>query len=427
MSGEGGNMTPPRVCRRHCAAAFVATILFCGLVSVRAAEPIRIGFGEAQTGSLAAIGKSGILAMEIWAEKVNAAGGLLGRPVKLIFYDTQSNPANVPGIYVKLLDIDHVDFVLSSYSTNMAAPAMPIVIGHNKLFLTLFALAVNSEFHYPRCFAMIATGPDPKRAFSQGFFDIAMSLTPKPETLAILGADAEFARNATDGARLNAKAAGLRIVYDSSYPPTTADFTPVVRAVRATNPDVIYVASYPTDSAGILRAASEMGLKTRLLGGSLVGLASAAMKTQLGPLLNGVVLGEQWVPAPKLQFPGVMEFLQVYRSRAIAAGVDPLGVFLPPFAYARMQVLEQVVEATGTLDDGKLADYIRSHTLKTVVGDVGYGADGEWADSRLVWTQFQGIKGNDLAQFKEPATEVVLLPKAARSGELITPYQAGSP
>jgi branched-chain amino acid transport system substrate-binding protein len=427
MSGEGGNMTRLRVCRRHCTAAFVATILFCGLVSVRAAEPIRIGFGEAQTGSLAAIGKSGILAMEIWAEKVNAAGGLLGRPVKLIFYDTQSNPANVPGIYVKLLDIDHVDFVLSSYSTNMAAPAMPIVIGHNKLFLTLFALAVNSEFHYPRCFAMIATGPDPKRAFSQGFFDIAMSLTPKPETLAILGADAEFARNATDGARLNAKAAGLRIVYDSSYPPTTADFTPVVRAVRATNPDVIYVASYPTDSAGILRAASEMGLKTRLLGGSLVGLASAAMKTQLGPLLNGVVLGEQWVPAPKLQFPGVMEFLQVYRSRAIAAGVDPLGVFLPPFAYARMQVLEQVVEATGTLDDGKLADYIRSHTFKTVVGDVGYGADGEWADSRLVWTQFQGIKGNDLAQFKEPATEVVLLPKAARSGELITPYQAGSP
>jgi branched-chain amino acid transport system substrate-binding protein len=429
MSGEGGNMTPIRVCRRQCAAGFVAAIVFGGPIAARAAgpEPIRIGFGEAQTGSLAAIGKSGILAMEIWAEKVNAAGGLLGRPVKLIYYDTQSNPANVPGIYVKLLDVDHVDIVLSSYATNMAAPAMPVVIGHDKLFLTLFALAVNSEFHYPRCFAMIATGPDPKRAFSQGFFDIAMGLAPKPQTLAILGADAEFARNATDGARLNAKAAGLRIVYDSSYPPTTTDFTPVVRAVRATNPDIIYVASYPTDSAGILRAASEMGLQARLLGGSLVGLASAAMKTQLGPLMNGVVLGEQWVPAPKLQFPGVMDFLQLYRSRAAAAGVDPLGVFLPPFAYARMQVLEQAANATATLDDGKLADYIRSHSFKTVVGDVAYGADGEWAESRLVWTQFQGIRNNDLAQFKEPATEVVLLPKTARSGELITPYQAGSP
>ena len=403
----------------------VAALVVCGITPARATEPITIGFGEAQTGGLAAIGKSGILAAEIWAEKVNAAGGLLGRPVKLVGYDTQSNPANVPGIYVKLLDVDHVDFVLSGYSTNMAAPAMPIVTGHNKLYLSLFALAINSEYHNARVFAVMPVGPEPKLAFSHGFFDLAMSMDPKPKTLAILGADAEFARNATDGARINAKAAGLTTVYDASYPPTTTDFAPVLRALRATNPDVIYVASYPTDSAGILRAASEMGLKARMFGGNLVGLATAAMKTQLGPLLNGIVLGEQWVPALKLQFPGVMDFLATYRARAKEAGVDPLGVFLPPFAYARMQVLEQAVKATGTLDDGKLADYIRSHTFNTVVGDVTYGKDGEWADSRLVWTQFQGIKGNDLTQFMESEVEVVLLPPVARSGTLVTPYQAG--
>jgi branched-chain amino acid transport system substrate-binding protein len=183
--------------------AWSAAILLGAFTSARAAgpEPIRIGLGEALTGSLAVIGKSGILAMEIWAEKMNAAGGLLGRPVKLVYYDNQSNPANIPGIYIKLLDIDHVDIVLSSYSTNMAAPAMPIVIGRNKLFISVFALAINSEFHYPRCFAMIATGPDPKRVFSQGFFDLTASLTPKAETIAIMGADSEFARNATDGAR----------------------------------------------------------------------------------------------------------------------------------------------------------------------------------------------------------------------------------
>jgi branched-chain amino acid transport system substrate-binding protein len=418
--------------KRHCAARYIAlsaAILFGALVSARAAdpEPIRIGLGEALTGSLAVIGKSGILAMEMWAEKVNAAGGLLGRPVKLVYYDNQSNPANIPGIYIKLLDVDHVDILLSSYSTNMAAPAMPIVIGRNKLFLSVFALAINSEFHYPRCFAMIAAGPDPKRVFSQGFFDLATSLTPKPETIAIMGADSEFARNATDGARANAKAAGLKIVYDSSYPPTTVDYSPVVRAVRATNPDVIFVASFPTDTAGILRNAAEIGLKARLFGGPMIGLATASMKTQLGPLLTGIVLAEQWIPAPGLQFPGVMEFLQLYQSKAQAAGVDPLGFFLPPFAYARMQVLEQAVNATGTLDDGKLADYIRTHSFKTFVGDIAFGQDGEWANSRMLWTQFRGIKNNDLAQFKDTSTEVVLLPEAFRSGELVTPFQAGSP
>ena len=413
----------PEMGRRFTLGMLAAT----GLTRAAAAdpEPIKIGFAEAMTGGLAAIGKSGILATQLWAEEINAKGGLLGRPVKLIFYDNQSNPANVPGLYVKLLDVDRVDVVLSGYATNMAVPAMPVVISHNKLYLSLFSLATNSEFHYPRTFAMIATGPDPKKAFSQGFFEIAAAMEPKPRTLAIVGADAEFPRNATDGARQNAAATGLSIVYDKSYPPATTDFSPILRAVRATNPEIIYVASYPTDTAGILRAAAEMGLTARLFGGSLVGLSTAAMKTQLGPLLNGVVIVEQWVPAPGLRYPGVMEFLKLYRSRAIPEGVDPLGVFLPPFAYARMQVLEQAVKSVGSLNDDALAEHIRSHAFKTIVGDVAYGKDGEWAESRLVWTQFRGIRGNDLAQFETTETEAVLLPKAVRSGELIHPYAAG--
>ena len=412
--------------RAICALLFAVTLAWA---PARAAEPepIKIGFGEALTGSLAVIGKSGIVAMQIWAEQINAKGGLLGRQVKLIYYDNQSNPANVPGLYVKLLDVDHVDFVLSGYATNMAVPGMPIAISHKKLYLSLFSLATNAQFHYPKSFSMIATGPDAKVAFSKGFFELAMELDPKPATVAILGSDTEFARNGTDGAKINAAAAGLKIVYDGNYPPTTTDYTPIVRALKATNPDIVYIASYPADTTGILRAATEMGLKTRMLGGSLVGLATASMKTQLGPLLNDIVLGEQWVPAPKLQFPGVMEFLELYRARAVAEGVDPLGVFLPPFAYARMQVLEQAVTATKSLDDGVLADYMHSHTFKTVVGDITYDKDGEWAENRLVWTQFQGITGNDLEQFRRSDTEVVLIPKVFRSGTLRTPYKIGNP
>ena len=308
-------------------------------VGTGSAQPITIGFAEALTGGLAAVGKSGILAMQIWAEDVNAKGGLLGRPVKLVFYDNQSNPANVPGIYVKLLEIDHVDMVISGYSTNMTAPAMPVVMGHNKLFVSLFCLAVNTEFHYPRYFSMLPVGPDPKHAFSQLYFDLAMTLTPKPKTVAIVAADAEFARNASDGARDNAKAAGLKIVYDSTYPPTTADYSPIVRAVRAANADIIYVASYPPDTAGILRAASEIGLEAQLFGGGMVGVATAALKTQLGPLLNGVVVQQNWVPAPTLQYPGVMEFLARYRSQGggrgcRSAGRVPAALGLCPYAGA---------------------------------------------------------------------------------------------
>jgi branched-chain amino acid transport system substrate-binding protein len=392
-----------------------------------AAEPITIGFAEALTGSLAVVGKSGLLAEQLWAEEVNAKGGLLGRQVKLVYYDNQTNPANVPGIYTKLLDVDHVDLLLSPSATHMVAPAMPIAMAHNKLFISVFCLAVNHEFHYPRYFSMLPTGPDPMHAFSQGYFDLAMAETPQPRSIAIVAADAEFSRNASSGARDNAKAAGLRIVYDGTYPPTTADYTPIVRAVRASNPDIIYVASYPADTAGILRAVHEVGLRVRLFGGNLVGLQTTALKTQLGPLLNGVVVNENWIPAPALRFPGVMDFLARYQAKAPAEGVDPLGWFLPPFAYARLQVLQQAVTATGGLDDAKLADYVHANSFKTVVGDIAFGQDGEWTAPRIIWTQFRGIQGHDLAQFKDPSTEIVLLPGAYKSGELSYPYESAAP
>src|SRR5690349_189508 len=209
-------------------------------------EPIKIGFGMSLTGPLAANGKQALLGMKIWEEETNAKGGLLGRPVKLIYYDDQSNPSTVPGIYTKLLDVDKVDIVISGYATNMIAPAMPVIIQHKRTFLGLLGLAVNTEFNYPNYFSIAPTGgPKPKQSFSKGFFEVAMAQNPKPATIAFVGADAEFPRNALEGAHELAKEAGLKVVYDKTYPPTTADYTPIVRAIQATNPDLVFVASYP--------------------------------------------------------------------------------------------------------------------------------------------------------------------------------------
>src|SRR4029077_14774558 len=118
------------------AATALATCLLAG-AAARAAAPITIGFGMARTGGLAAAGKTALLAMQIWQDDVNAQGGLLGRPVKLIYYDDQTSPPTVPGIYTKLLDVDKVDIIVSGYATNRTAPAMPVAIQHDRLFLGL--------------------------------------------------------------------------------------------------------------------------------------------------------------------------------------------------------------------------------------------------------------------------------------------------
>jgi branched-chain amino acid transport system substrate-binding protein len=406
---------------RRLAIAAAATLMWIG--AARAEAPITIGFGMALTGGLAPIGKAALLAMQIWEADVNAKGGLLGRPVKLVYYDDQSNPATIPGLYTKLLDVDKVDLVISGYATNMIAPAMPIIMQHNRTFLSLFGLAVNSEFKYPKYFSFTPTGgPEPKQSFAAGFFAMAMAQDPKPQTLAIVGADAEFPHNAIDGARVLAKQAGLKIVYDKTYPPSTTDYTPIVRAIQATNPDLVLVCSYPPDTVGMVRAAHEVGLKTKLFGGGMVGLQSTAIKVQLGPLLNGIVDYDFWLPWSRLSSDESKEFLKKYPAQAPAAGVDPLGYYLPPFAYSYLQVLQQAVAGINGLDQDKLADYLRTHTFKTIVGDVKFGANGEWAEPRVNEVQFQGVKANDMEQFRDPKTEVILWPPELKTGDVRYPY-----
>jgi branched-chain amino acid transport system substrate-binding protein len=398
-------------------------VLSLAAAAAQSGDPIKIGYGISQTGGLAPNGKSALLAQQIWEEDVNAKGGLLGRPVKLVYYDDQTNPATVPALYQKLLDLDKVDIVIGGYGTNLLAPAMPVVIQKKKMFIGLFGMAVNTEFNYPKYFSMIPLGPTPKTAMSKGFFEAAMAQNPKPQTVAIVAADAEFPINGSEGARENIKSTGLKVVYDKRYPPATTDFAPIVRAIQATNPDIVAIFSYPPDSVGFVRAVNEIGYKPKMIGCGMVGLQATAIKTQLGPLLNGFVNYDFWLPIDKLNFPGVAEFLKRYQARAAAAGVDVLGYYIAPWGYAQLQVLEQAVMATTSLDDDKLAEYIRKSTFKTLVGDVTFGAQGEWAESRVLQVQFQHIKGNDVGQFRDISTQVVITPTQYESGEMIYPYE----
>ena len=416
-----------KTCRNRLKLLLSAAALLFGIASAafpaHAADPIKIGTGMALTGGLAANGKAAILAMKIWEEEINAKGGLLGRPVQLIYYDDQSNPSTVPGIFTKLLDVDKVDLICGDYGTNLLAPAMPVVIQHNMTFFALFGLDVNREFQYPRYFAMQpAGGPNPSAAFSQGFFEVAAAQNPKPKTLAIMAADAEFPHNAADGARENAKKAGLQIVYDKTYPPNTTDYSPIVRAVDAANADVVFSASYPPDAVGIVRAANEIGLKAKLFGGGLVGLQYASIKQQLGPMLNGIVNYDFWEPAKTLEFPGVEEFLKKYQAKAASEGVDPLGYYLPPFAYANLQVLQAAVEGTNSLDQDKLADWLRKNTIKTIVGDLAFGSNGEWKEARVLQVQFHDVQGSDLDQWKTDAKQTILWPDKYATGKAAYPY-----
>ena len=402
----------------------LALPLFTLAAPARAADPIKVGFSMALTGSVAQNGKQLIIALELWRDDVNAHGGLLGRPVELVYYDDQSNPTNVPGVYTKLITVDKVDLLLGPYATNMAAAAMPVIMQHNMTTISMLAVDVNRHFHYSGYFDMIPVGPEGTKAFSKGFFVLAAAQKPKPQTVAIVAADAEFAKTSADGARENAKADDFKIIYDQSYPPSTTDFAPVMRAVQAANPDIVFVAAYPPDTVGIVRAAAEIGLNPKMFGGTMIGLLITPIKTQLGPMLDGIVISESFVPAPSFNFPGVTDVLKRYQAKAVGEKIDPIGYAFVPFGYAAGQVLAQAVETTRSLDHAMLADYIHHHTFYTVVGEINYAPDGAWAAPRTLFTQFQNVTTANIDQFRDGSVQPILWPPQYKTGTMIYPYAA---
>src|ERR1044071_2684293 len=290
--------------------------------------------------------------------------------------------------------------------------------------ISFTAIGINDKFHYDKYFSMVSTGPEGVNAFSIGFFNLAAAQKPKPQTVAILAADAEFAQSAAQGAREEIKKHGFKIVYDKSYPPSTTDFAPVVRAVQAANPDIVYVGAYPPDNVGIVRAANEIGLNPKLFGGAMIGMLITPIKVQLGPIMNGLVITESFVPSPKLNFPGLDDVMKRYQAKAGELKTDPIGFAFVPFGYTNGQILQQAVTATKSLDHEVLAKYIHANSFKTVVGEISFGKDGEWSKPRMVVTQFQNIEPSNVEQFKSGVKQPILWPPEYKTGTMIYPYEA---
>jgi branched-chain amino acid transport system substrate-binding protein len=399
-------------------AALAATAGFPGAAFAQAG-PVKVGMSMPQTGSLGAGGQAALLALRMWVEDVNKKGGLLNRQVELIAYDDQTNPANVPGIYTKLLDVDKVDLLIAPYGTVPTAPIMPLVKQRGLLLMGNFSFQVNAKVQHDMWFNNAPWND--ASSWSDGFFRAGHKAGAK--TVAVLAADNDFAQNLANGARALAKKAGIQSVYDQNYPPSTTDFSSLIRGVRAAKPDMVFVMSYPNDSVAIMRAVNEIGVgsSVKIFGGGMVGLQFTPIMVSLGSLLNGVLNYNSYVPGMK--YPGIEDFLARYSKKAAEAKVDPLGFYLPPFNYAIGQMLEQAVGATKSLDHKQLAAYFRKSEVKTIVGPIRWDKNGEWANPRVVQAQFRGVADKDMEQFRKAGKQVVVYPDEYKTGDVITPFE----
>src|SRR5258708_27964867 len=300
-------------------SSIVCAVVFAVFSTVSSAQnPVKIGMSMPQTGPLGAGGKAALVALRMWVEDVNAKGGLLGRKVEFIVYDDQTNPANTPGIYTKLLDVDKVDLLIAPYGTVPTAPIMPLVKQRGLLLMGNFSFQVNHTVKHDKWFNNAPWGD--ATSCTEGFLRIGQNIGA--QTIAFIAADQEFAQNLANGAKEIAKKSGLKTVYEQNYPPATVDFSAMIRAIRAARPDMVFVCSYPNDSVAIVRAVNELGVgpTVKLFGGGMVGLQFTPVMESLGSSLNGIVNYHSYVPGMK--YPGIEDFLQRYAKKAAEAKVD---------------------------------------------------------------------------------------------------------
>ncbi len=389
--------------------------------AAHAQQPIKIGMGISQTGALGGGGKSALLALHMWADDVNAKGGLLGRKVELVVYDDQSNPATTPGIYTKLIDVDKVDLLIGPYASVPTAPIMPLVKQRDLLLMSNFTFKLNRNLKHDKVFNNSPWSNEEDLA--DGVLQIGRAAGAK--TIAILAADQEFAQNLANGAKSIAGRMGLKTVYEQNYPPSTVDFSAMIRAIRAAKPDIVYVCSYPNDSVAILRAVKEIGIgdSVKVFGGGMVGLQFTPVIVGLGSLANGVVNFTSYAPGKTMDFPGIRDFLDRYSKKAVAENVDPLGYYLPPYSYAIGQMIAQAVTATKSLNHKVLAEYLHKNEMQTIVGPIRFDALGERAKPAVPLVQFRSLVDKDVEQFRKPGRLVIVSPPQYKTGEAIVPFE----
>lgn len=411
-------MKSARIGRRTAIAGALAT--GAALPTMAQQGPIKIGMSMPLTGGLAAGGKSALIGIEVWRDDINQKGGLLGRKVELIVYDDKSSAAETPAIYSKLLDVDKVDLLFAPYATVPTAPIMPLVKQRDLLLMGNFSFQVNRTVKHDKWFNNAPWGP--ADSWARGFIDLGMKAGAK--TMALIGADQEFAQNLMKIAKTVADEKGVKVVYEQSYPPATVEFSAMVRAIRAARADMVFVCSYPPDSVGLLRAINEIGIgdSVKLFGGGMVGLQFAAVMESMGSLLNGVVNYNSWLPEKSMEFAGTKDFFVKYQKRAVEAKVDPLGYYLAPFGYAMGQLVEAAANDSKSLDQKKMAEFLHKSEVQTIVGPIAFGPDGERKESATLMAQFRGVVDKNIEQFRNPGKQIILFPEKWKTGELVAPF-----
>jgi branched-chain amino acid transport system substrate-binding protein len=373
----------PRVTRTSWLCAVVLASLVgtaCKGGNKQDASAFHIGVITSLTGPAAAFGQAHKHGYNIAVAELNAKGGVLGKPIELVFYDDQSKPDQAVQGVAKLVDQDHVPIILGAYSSETTRAIVPAVTQKQVPLIMPTATADNVMETGSRWVFRICAGAN---SYAAAMIDFLKN-NGAPKTIAIVYENTNFGQANGKSMKTAAPAAGMTVVDEEVYQASSPDYKALLQRVQATNPDAVYFASYLLDATALMRQSAQVNLSPKFLTAAGTGFSAAEFPTEkgAGKYAEYTYSVSQWLPSAK--WAGSKEFDDAYFK---IAGSHP--------AYHGMQAYAALVVAAAAINEAKsdqpaaIADALRKLKLETPFGPIQFDAKGQNAHPVLV-TQVQG-------------------------------------
>jgi branched-chain amino acid transport system substrate-binding protein len=370
----------------------IAIVLLALATTVAAAPsgtPVRIGGTLALTGPLGPTALLHKIAGEVYVDELNKGTGLLGRPVEWVLLDDQSKPELTRSLYEKLITVDKVDLIIGPYATSGILAAMGVAQRYQKVYVHhSFGMPhlAKYEMHFPTA----AFGPEPNRTLPTTVFDGLAATSRPPKTVAILTSKFPSAQFQSSGAKDVAEKRGLKVVLYLEYEFGTRDWGALAARVKDANPDFLWVGALGLDGNQLLEAMKKLEYAPPRhfhlfpAPGPLAGAPDGKLA------LSSTVFEEH---PPFTNNPGAAKLIPLFRERATKANVPYTYVDTQVAgSFAAWQVLEAAVNATKSLDDKAMGQWLRKNRVDTIIGKLRFDGPNNYGDDLFKVKQVQDGK-----------------------------------
>jgi branched-chain amino acid transport system substrate-binding protein len=403
-----------RLCLFAAAAALFAVPAFA-----QDADTITIGMTTSLTGPLNVDSLGLQRGAEMWRDEVNAAGGIKAGgksyQVKFVSYDDQSVGGRVQQLYTRLINEDHAQFLFSPYSSGLTAAAAVISEQYGKIMIDGGGAEAKPFQLGNKYLFMVIT-----QAHSYLSGAVAALAQKEPHAkIAMLYSDDPFSKAVLAAANDQATAAGLDVVMNESYAPSTTDFGPAVNKIISSNADAIFGGGHYSDGATLARQMYEQ--KAGMKWVSLLVAPADNKFGELGPAALGVTAPSQWEVqvSYKPDFgPTTPDFIKAYKDKYNATPD-----YHAAAGYTQGAILQHAIEQAGSVDPDKVAAALNATDVTTFFGHVKFSTDpgshGLQVAHQMVLAQWQ--QGTDGKLGRQ-----VVWPDEAKSADLLYPIPAAT-